>query len=194
MEEEEKEQEGQEPEGEQDDLEQGSDQGFSQADVDRIVQKRLERERARYADYDALKEAAEKLKALEEADLSEREKLEKRIAELEQAEAEAKSKAEVREMEVNEKLIRAEVRVVAAGMGFVNPEDAYGLADLADIALDDDGAVQGVKKALEKLAKEKPYLLDGKSDGGVGTPSRGKRTTTGKAPAELEPTKSIVRW
>lgn len=48
-------------------------EGFSQADVDRIVQERLQRERAKFADYDDLKAKAEGAKTAEE-----------RISELEQ--------------------------------------------------------------------------------------------------------------
>jgi hypothetical protein len=47
-----------------------SDDGFkapaSQEELDRIIQKRLDRERARYADYDDLKARAEKVGELEE--------------------------------------------------------------------------------------------------------------------------------
>ena len=78
------------------------------------------------------------------------------------------------------RLIQAETRVAAATMGFVSPEDAYRLADLAEVVVDDDGSVSGVKKALEKLAKDKPYLLDGKRDGSPGTPPRsGTRAPAG---------------
>ncbi|MFT3871073.1 MAG: hypothetical protein QM714_00270 [Nocardioides sp.] len=42
------------------------DQTFTQADVDRIVSERVQRERARYADYDDLKKQAEGAKTLED--------------------------------------------------------------------------------------------------------------------------------
>jgi hypothetical protein len=164
---------------------------FSQDDLNRIVEQRLKRERARYADYDDLKEAAKKLKELKDAELSEKEKLEKRIQELEDAEAEAKQQAQARELEINEKLIRAEVRLVAGTMGFSTPDDAYALAELADVSVEEDGSVKGVDKALEKLAKAKPYLLDGSDGKSLGTPPRGRR---GQAPGEPKTKAPNIRF
>ena len=47
---------------------------FTQAEVDAIVGDRLKRDRQKYADYDALKEKAEKFDAMEEANKSELQK------------------------------------------------------------------------------------------------------------------------
>jgi len=139
---------------------------FTQADIDRIVKERLTREQARFADYDDLKKAAEELSKLKEADLSEQEKLTKRIAELEQAQADWDAQAEAREREVNERLLRAEVRVLAATLNFIDPEEAWKLADLTDVTFGEDGKIEGVKKPLEKLAKDKPHLIQAASGGG----------------------------
>jgi len=134
-----------------------------------------------------LREAQKKLKALEaaekkraEAEMSELEKVQARVKELEQAEADAKSQAEAQALEVNEKLIKAEVRVVAGTMGFVSPGDAYQLADLADVSVDDEGEVKGVEKALKALVKAKPYLVEAENKGGVGTPPRGGKRSSSK--------------
>lgn len=62
---------------------------FTQEDVDRIVQKRL----AKFADYEALKEKAEKFDAAEEASKSDLQKAEERAAAL-QAELDALKKAD----------------------------------------------------------------------------------------------------
>jgi len=132
---------------------------FSQADVDRIVKERLGREQARTADYDELKKAAEELSGLKDADLSEQEKLKKRIAEMEQAQTEWDAQAKAAAEKVNEKLLRAEVRVVAATMNFIKPEQAYKLADLTSVEIDEDGQVKGVKKALEALVKDNQHLI-----------------------------------
>jgi hypothetical protein len=184
---------GEELESEQEngDQETSEDKTFSQEDVDRIVKERLKRATSRYADYDDLKEAAKKLKELQEAELSEKEKLEKRIQELEDAETEAKQQAQARELEINEKLIRAEVRLVAGTMGFSTPDDAYALAELADVSVEEDGSVKGVDKALEKLAKAKPYLLDGSDGKSLGTPPRGRR---GQAPGEPKTKAPNIRF
>lgn len=50
----------------------------SQDELDRIIQKRLDRERSRFADYDDLKAKADKLAEIEEANKTEAEKLAQR--------------------------------------------------------------------------------------------------------------------
>jgi len=134
------------------------------------LNERLERERQKlakqYGDYDDLKAAATELQKLKDAQLSEQEKLTKRIAELEQVQADWDAQAKAREMEVNERLLRAEVRVLAAELNFIDPEEAWKLADLADVTFGEDGKIEGVKKPLEKLAKDKPHLIQAASGGG----------------------------
>lgn len=66
---------------------------FTQAELDAIVGDRLKRERTKYADYETLKEKAEKLDALEEQSKSELEKATEKAAAL-QAELDGLKKAE----------------------------------------------------------------------------------------------------
>ena len=66
---------------------------FSQADVDRIVQDRVGRERAKYADFDAYKQKAEKFDELEEAQKSELQKANERAESL-QKQVDALNRAE----------------------------------------------------------------------------------------------------
>lgn len=161
---------------------------FTQADLDRIIKERLERERTRYADYNDLKKAAEELEKLKDAELSEVERLGKEKEQLEAKMAEQAKAAEAREQEHQAMLVRAEVRVSAAALGFQNPNDAYALADLSSVTVE-KGEVQGVENALKALAKDKPYLLDA-VDGGAGTPPRKTRTAPKRAPEFDIP----VRW
>lgn len=58
-------------------------------------------------------------------------------------------------------------------------EAAQRLADLSDVKIDDDGKVTGLDKALDKLAKDHPYLLKPTDNGGQGG---GKNGSSG-APA-----------
>ena len=166
-----------------DDDDDDDDDEFDKERAMATIRKHREVEKAQKKE---LREALKKLEALEaaekkraEAELSELEKAQARVKELEQAEADAKSQAEAQALEVNEKLIRAEVRLVAVTMG-LRPDDAYKLADLADVSVDDEGEVKGVEKALKKLAKEKEYLLEEKGGGGVGTPPRGGKRGSSK--------------
>lgn len=72
-----------EPKGTSDDGDnEPQSQGFSQADVDRIVRERVKRERDKYADYDDLKKRAEGAKTLED-----------RVAEIERAAKDAEQRA-----------------------------------------------------------------------------------------------------
>ena len=70
----------------------------SQEELDRIIQSRLARDRAKFADYDELKKAADRLAQIEEANKTEAEKA--------AARAEA---AEKRAAELETKALRAEV-------------------------------------------------------------------------------------
>ncbi|MCV7621923.1 DUF4355 domain-containing protein [Micrococcus luteus] len=65
----------------------------TQEELDNIIQKRLAKERAKYADYDELKSAAEKFQEIEDAKKSELEKATERAAQLEAELAEAKHAA-----------------------------------------------------------------------------------------------------
>lgn len=66
---------------------------FTQADLDRIVQDRLSREREKYGDYDALKQKAAKFDKIEEESKSELQKATERATEL-QNELDAMKNAE----------------------------------------------------------------------------------------------------
>lgn len=67
------------------------DKTFTQADVDRVVADRLERERKKYAGFEDYKKAKEELDALKAGQMSE---LEKAKADLEKAQKEAKESAD----------------------------------------------------------------------------------------------------
>lgn len=71
---------------------------FTQAELDAIVTERLKRDRAKYADYDALKEKAEKLDAMEEANKTELQKAIERGDALENELNSLKKAAEIRKL------------------------------------------------------------------------------------------------
>lgn len=58
---------------------------FTQEELDRIINERLERERKKYADYNDLKKAAEELQKIKESQMTEQEKLQAKLAEYERA-------------------------------------------------------------------------------------------------------------
>ena len=77
--------------------EQTADEAFaapaSQEELDRIIQSRLDRERKKFGDYEELKKAADRLKALEEANKTEAEKVADKLAAAEKRAAELEAKA-----------------------------------------------------------------------------------------------------
>jgi hypothetical protein len=112
--------------------------------------KEARRQTAKYrTELRALQEAEETRQRAEMSDL------EKAKADLEAARAaQAKAEGEARERLINSALINA-----AAKANFSDPADAVKLIDAGALEVADDGAVIGADKAIEALAKEKPYLL-----------------------------------
>jgi len=141
----------------------GPQSNMSQADIDRIVQGRLDRQKRQfedqYADYDDLKLKAQRLTELEQAQMSEQQRKDAEMLSLrEQAEG-VQRQADATLAEANERLIRAAVYAAAAQANFLNPADAYALVDMAEIAIADKGEVAGAEEAVQALAGARPYLL-----------------------------------
>lgn len=120
---------------------------FTQDELDKIIAKRIARERK---DWDAKVEEEKRKAAMTEA---ERLKAEK---------DEAEKAASERVSAANKRVIRAEASVQAAQLG-IKPErikHALKLADLSAIEVGDDGEPDGkaIKSALEAVLKEMPEL------------------------------------
>ncbi len=130
---------------------------FAQADVDRIVQDRIARERAKFSDYDDLKTKAAKLADLENQSKSDQEKA------VEKARKEADDAARKDEGgKWSQRIVRAEVKALAGGK-LADPADAVAMLDLSEFKLDDTGNVdpKAVEAAIDKLLEAKPYLAAG---------------------------------
>jgi hypothetical protein len=128
------------------------DKTFTQADLDRIVQDRLNRDRAKFADYDDLKAKATKLDELEQANKTELEKV------LARAEAAEKRAAEASER-ANKSAIRSAVISAATSAGAVDPDAVMALIDHNALTIGDDGQVTGAEEAVKGLLESKPYLV-----------------------------------
>ena len=127
--------------------EQQPERKFTQADVDRFIGERLTRERAQYADYDQLKKDAAAWKKTQEAQLSEVDKLKAKLAETETARAQAESLAQ-------ERLIKVAFVAAASAADAKHVGDAYRLADIANIEIQEDGSVKGVVEEVAKMVKD----------------------------------------
>jgi membrane protein involved in colicin uptake len=136
---------------------------FTQADLDRILSGRL----AKFADYDQLKEQAEKAQ---------------RDAQTEQERAVSDARKEARAealAEANARLIRAETRGIAADLGWLYPADAHLYLSGAEGLVTESGEVDvaAIEAALKAEADKRPALVKAKddkptpsaSDAGIGT-------------------------
>lgn len=125
---------------------------FTQADLDRIVKERLDREKGKYADYATLKQAADKLKEIEDAQKTETEKLQERLQQLENQATQTAAE--------NKRLkLTAKIASIAGTMGAVDPNDPNFQQATQAIDPDGDGADEQIKKSIEALKAQRPYLF-----------------------------------
>jgi hypothetical protein len=102
-------------------------------------------------------EAEQKLKALQDAALSEEEK---RKRDLEAATQQLREKDDtIKELRLDKAFLTDNTH------DWHNPQAALQLADRTGITVGDDGKVTGLKEALEAVAKAHPYLLKPKAEG-----------------------------
>ncbi|MCG5252616.1 scaffolding protein [Brevibacillus agri] len=142
---------------------------FTQEELDKIVADRIARERKkleRYADYDDLKRKAEEYEKAEaerkKAEMTAQERLEAEKAEAQRKAQEAEENAQRALASANQRLIKSEFKLLAkeAGIRADALEDAFRLADVSGVSVDEDGNVDGVKAVVEALIANKPYLVE----------------------------------
>lgn len=143
---------------------------FSQAELDRIIQDRLARQKEQFKGYDELKEKASKFDELEAANATELEKASAR------AEAAEKRATEI-EAESKETRIRSAIIAEAAkpDRKVVDPEAVVTLLDRSTLELDDAGLPTNIAEAMDSLLEKRPYLVaqDGGSRGDADQGARG---------------------
>jgi hypothetical protein len=156
----------------------GDDEPFDKDRALATIRKLRETEKASKTQLKELEELRAKVKADDDAKLSEQDRLKK---EADDAKAEtARLKTERQELVVQHAVERE-----AQALGFADPDDALRFLDLGQVELDDAGKPKNVKKLLEEVLDAKPYLKaasDGKGSGG-GAPAtpRGNREPANKA-------------
>jgi septal ring factor EnvC (AmiA/AmiB activator) len=101
----------------------------TQADLDRIITERLNRERGKFADYDDLKARAERLDEIEQATKSETEKFAERASAAEAREAAALAKAEAAELKALKSDVAREKGVPAGSLTGTTIEELEASAD-----------------------------------------------------------------
>lgn len=122
----------------------------SQAELDRIVESRLAREREKYKGFDDLKVKAEKWDQLEDEKKTPSEKA------IEEARTKAAGETAAR---YEQRIASTEVKAIAANLGFLDPADALTVLGSEIPKKDDEIDTDELKKRVEKLAQDKAYLL-----------------------------------
>ncbi|CAD5999285.1 hypothetical protein [Agreia sp. COWG] len=122
----------------------------SQDELDRIVENRLNKERAKYADYDELKQAKTKYDEHLESQKTEQQKA------IDDARGDASTEVTQKFLT---KLVRSEVKTIASVLGFNDPTDAFQVLGEELPVKDDEPDTDAIKALVEKLATDKPYLV-----------------------------------
>lgn len=146
-----------------------SPQGDDDVEKWKSLSRKMEREK---------KQAQRELEELRKQSMSEQEKA--------VADARAEGRAEALKT-ANERLLKAEVRALAAGV-LADPNDAIHLLDLSGYDPDDDGDFdrKAIKADLQKLVAAKPYLSPSPGHGAGEGGARGGQATPSKDPLVTE--------
>lgn len=127
---------------------------FTQDEVNRLQGQARRDERAKYSDYQKLRDRAQRADELEAAQLSDAEKMEARAVDAERRAVDAQE-------QIASAMISAEVKVRASQLGIVDPDAAFLLLDKTGVTYDASAGVAGVDDALTQLLEAKPYLRGG---------------------------------
>lgn len=145
---------------------------YTQAEIDRIVRERLQRDRAKQPSAEELKSLREKaaehdrLKA-ESLSAEERAKADKDAAESRATQAEERARKTALRAEIASACAAASVSDVAAVRAILNEDHA------SEIKWDDDGEPTNIDELVKKILKDRPYLKGSKFDGGGDGGSKG---------------------
>ena len=166
---------------------------FSQADVDRIVQERLNRDRAKFADYEDLRKKASEYEAqqekLQQMDLEKKQEYDKLKEGWAQKENEYKSmlektRSEVQTERVNNALNQAilqknaypEASQLLRGMTKYNDDGTITIRGKDANGMDTDLPIE---QGVEQFLKDRPYLVKGSTGSGAGTATAGNAGSSG---------------
>lgn len=122
----------------------------SQAELDRIVEARLARERDKFKGHEDYKSKAEKWDQLEDEKKTPSEKA------IEEARTAAAGETAAK---YERRIASTEIKAIAASAGFVDPADALTVLGDDIPKKGDDLDVDKLKELVEKLAQDKPYLV-----------------------------------
>lgn len=144
---------------------------MTQKELDALIGREKGRVKNKYADYNDIKAKLDEFTKIDEerkkAEMSVQERLEAEKAEAESKAKESEERANKALEQANKRLIKSEFKMLASskelGFGVRKDalDDAFILADLSAVSVDEEGNVTGVTEALEGLRKAKAYLFGG---------------------------------
>lgn len=151
---------------------------YTQAQIDEMITKRVERERKKFADYEELKTKASeydaKLEAQRQADMTETQKAQEQAKKFEEQYKELAAQLEAERTKAQQDKIRFEFTKVASSANIIDIDAAIALSDLSAVTIDEDGKVVGVDDVINALVENKPYLVaQKKQQQPIGTATNG---------------------
>lgn len=136
----------------------------TQTELDEIVEKRLARERAKYADYDDLKTKAAEFEAekkrIEDEQLSQSERLQKALDEAQASKQEIAEQHTALQAQVEQQRIKSAFVRKATESGIKYTDAAAKLSDLSALEIGEDGELVGIEDVLNVLITENPFLVE----------------------------------
>lgn len=161
---------------------------LTQADFDKALKKRLEREAKKYADYEDLKAKAseyeQKLEQQRLAEMTEKERAEELATKYESEKEQLAKELEKLRNEVQSEKIKSKFNEVATSAGIAYLGDAFALADLTNVSVLENGEIVGIEDAINTLVDNKPFLVKQKPKA-IGQPSNGPLVSDGKTADQL---------
>lgn len=162
---------------------------MTQAELNALIGKEKGRIKSKYADYDDIKaKASEYEKALEEkrlAELSEKERLEEIAKKHEEEKQSYAKELEVLRENIKAEKIRNEFIKVATSNHIGYLDDAFNLADLSAVTVDEEGKVVGMDDVVKTLVDNKPFLVAKKQLKPIGESTNGAEKNTEKTAEQL---------
>lgn len=136
---------------------------FTQAELNEIIAKRVERERKKQEELDEKLKRLEALEQAEEerkkAEMSEAERLKAEKEEAAEKAKQALEQAKLAQETANKRIINTEIRSIARSLNANDPNDVLALLDTSSIEIAENGEVKGVEEAVKALKEAKPWMF-----------------------------------
>lgn len=161
---------------------------FTQAQLDELIAKRIERERKKFADYDELKsklsEFESKAEEKRQSELTDLQKAQEQAKQFETQLQELTAQLEAERNTSRQQAIKNEFIKVASSANIIDVDAAMALSDLSAVEIGEDGKVNGVDDVIKALVEHKPYLVAKKQTQPIGTATNGGSSSQSEKTAE----------